>query len=231
MCCQSAGPSDGALENHNIYGPFKPQFPFYCSDCGDARGIEKAENKHRDGIRQRHCRRSSQNIDGRNDAFLGNETADERCYEPPVPKSERSEYRTQKARNTRQHTVLALTEIEPEIEGLQGPDYNRRQENDGKCALEEVLGLIPKQERHILYARHPVVRQFHNERGGIVRPAPDSAQEGHKDSDQNSSHIEAGEHKTALAREECVGKEGVNRDFRGATHIRSEQYGSAPVPR
>ena len=55
-----------------------------------------------------------------------------------------------------------------EVKGLQTPDDDGGDKNDGKRLLQEVFGLVPQQVQHILGLRHTVVGHFHDKGNGAL---------------------------------------------------------------
>ena len=161
----------------------------------------------------------------------GRGTGDERCGDPPVTEPEGLQDRDEDARDGRQHALpLVRDDGEMEAEGLQEPDDDRAEEDDGESSLQEVLRLFPEEPQDILRSRHPVVREFHDEGHRLAfvhRLAGDDREE---DAEDDAEEVQERHDDGAFPREEGGGEEGIDRDLRAAAHERGHEDSDLPVP-
>ena len=122
-----------------------------------------------------------------------------------------------------------LDQVEAEVEALEEPDHDRRDQNDREGALQEISGFFPEKLGDILGAREAVVRELHDERDGFALEEGLLEEEGRQDGSEDAQNIEARDDEPALLREERVHEEPVDRKLGCAGHKGREQDRHAAV--
>ena len=216
--------------------PFDAEFP---SDRGDrchAGRIEQAKDKNRGGGQGRDRREqgggaSVEHGKGGDYAFLGDKAGDERRGDLPVAEAQGFENGGDKARDHRQDTGLRIADdIQVKIEGLEEPDNDRGDKDDGKGSLEEILGLVPKEAEHIFRAGHTVIGQLHHERNGFSLEQGVFGDQRREDPHGDAGEVQRQHNEAAVIREEDRGEKAVNGQFRRTAHKGGEHNGHLAVP-
>ena len=81
-----------------------------------------------------------------------------------------------------------------EVESLQQPNHQRGDEDDREGTLQEVLGLVPQQVRHVFEARQAVVGQLHHKGCHVALVAKPLGKQSGDDADNDAQEIQADEH-------------------------------------
>ena len=228
-------PRDRALQNHDA-DRLEPgiQLAADGGDGGHTRRIQQREHEKADGgargEQRRNGRAAEQHLQRADDGLLGDKAGDERRGAPPVAKAERPEDGRDELPDEREQAVGTVGhDVQARVKALEEPNDDGRKENDRERALEEILCLLPEQQRHALESGHAVIRQLHDKRHGLAAEGRLVHDERREDADEDAEDIQAQHDERAVAREKRRGEKGVDRDLRRTAHIRREQDGHLPV--
>lgn len=171
---KGADPGNAALEKHNLQGPPLTKLSPDGGNGCNTRCVEQAE--HQEGgcsCRSQHllkgCCASKKNTKGGDNALLSQEAGNQRGHHSPVAEAERLEDRSDQSCKCGQDTLGGIADHgKGQREGLKEPDDQRGKENDGEGSLDKVPGFLPEKLADILGSRHPVGREFHDERNGFA---------------------------------------------------------------
>ena len=138
--------------------------------------------------------------------------------------------RRERSCEARQHTVLRIGHhVEVNVEALQKPHDDGRDEDDGKRLLQKVLRLFPQQLRNVARAGQTVVGQLHDKRRGHAPEQRFLVEAGDQDAGDDAQQVQSGHDQPAVAREEGGDEERIERHFRRAAHKRRQQDGHLTV--
>ena len=159
-------PGDGALPDHHGQGPAGAQLTAHRGDGCHAGGIEQGEHQQRGGGQGGEGggdAAGEQNLQRGNHALLGHEAGEEGGDDPPVTQPQRMQQRCDDAGEHGQDAVVGVGhQIEVDVKALEEPHHDSGEENHREGPLQEVLGLVPQEARHILGAGEAVVGQLHD---------------------------------------------------------------------
>ncbi len=216
--------------------PFAAKFPFYRGDCSYAGRIEQAEYEQR-GCRKRGygrkqtLRTPEQYGKRRYHALLCHETRYQRRHYAPISESQRTEDGRDESGGHGEDAVFRVcNDVQPQIEGLQQPNYDRRNENNGECSLQEVICFVPQQPDDVFGARHAVIGQLHHEGHGFPFEHRVFGQQRNDNAHKDTDEIESRHDQAAVFREKCRREEAVDRQFCRAAHERRQHDGHFAVP-
>ena len=197
---QRGDPCDGALPQNHAQGPFPAHLPADGRNGSHAGGIQQAEGQHAGSSQGTEGEETvaEKGVHDGDDAFLGHEAADQGGHNAPVAQAHGGQERRQEAREGGQDAVVGIRDqVQAEVEAFQEPDRDRRNQDYGKGAAQEILGLFPEQLENVPYGRETVVRKLHDEGDGLALEQGLAEQQG----DQDPVHCWIPFHSAVLDRE------------------------------
>ena len=223
-------PSDGALEEDHGEGPGSAEFAADGGDGGDTGGVEETEEKHGKGGGWGQHVGNTQHAHGADNALLTEEAADEGGDNAPVVKSEGTEDgRHEIGHDCKHATLTAMDHLETEVEGLQEPDDDGGDEDDGEGALDEVARLVPQQMGNAAGGGETIVGEFHDKGGSIIVMSEALEQQHDRHADEDTEQVEAYDHEAAAGGEKGGDEEGVDGYLGRATDEGGEEDGLEAV--
>ena len=115
------------------------------------------------------------------------------------------------------------------VKGLQEPDDNGCQKDNGKRTLQEILCLFPQQLCHIFQSRHTVIGQLHDERNRFTPECGILGNQCGKNAHCNAGEIQEHHNQSAMLGEKCRSEKSINRQLRRTAHERNHHDGHFTV--
>ena len=129
-----------------------------------------------------------------------------------------------------QHAVrLVLHHMQGEVKGLEQPEQDAHQQDQGARLDEEALHLLPHMGEHVVQGGQAVRGQLQHKGGGLPGEEGMLEQQAGQDARRHADDIQAEDHQPGPGSKESRGEQPVHRQLGGAAHKGHQQDGHPPV--